>query len=297
MDEHPLIRFAEGPAGRRARLMGTGKDVWEVIATVRDNGGDAAEAARYLEIPLGLVQAAITYYGAYQDEIDQWIEANEQEAAEASAAWSAGTGSGQAVRLLLDEMLSPVIARELCARGHDVQAVAGHPEREALSDPEVLALARAERRAVVTNNVRDFRPLHVEAVLPGGPGHYGMIFMPGTTGAPRTTSAGSSQPSRSSSANTRRGRPRQRRGMAVERTSENTRAMPNPHQCALQAFGDVDALQRRTVHVVRAENPVHGSDQQSCASRRPAVMITDHVPAVRLPPDHADGRMAAAVAA
>jgi len=90
MDEHPLIRFADGPAGRRARLVGTGKDVWEVIATVRDNGGDAAEAARYLEIPLGLVQAAITCYGACQDEIDRWAEANEQEAAEASAAWSAG---------------------------------------------------------------------------------------------------------------------------------------------------------------------------------------------------------------
>jgi uncharacterized protein (DUF433 family) len=90
MDEHPLIRFADGPAGRRARLVGTGKDVWEVIATVRDNGGDAAETARYLEIPLGLVQAVITYYGAYQGEIDQWIEANEQEATEASAAWSTG---------------------------------------------------------------------------------------------------------------------------------------------------------------------------------------------------------------
>jgi predicted nuclease of predicted toxin-antitoxin system len=83
------------------------------------------------------------------------------------------------VKLLLDEMLSPVIARELLVLGHDVQAVAGHPERESLSDPEVLALARAQQRAVVTNNVRDFRPLHVEAVLPGGPGHYGMIFMPG----------------------------------------------------------------------------------------------------------------------
>jgi len=83
------------------------------------------------------------------------------------------------VRLLLDEMLSPVIARELQARGHDAEAVAGHPDREALSDPEVLALARAQRRAVVTNNVRDFRPLHVEAVMPGGPGHYGMIFMAG----------------------------------------------------------------------------------------------------------------------
>ena len=95
MDEHPLVRFAEGPAGRRARLVGTGKDVWEVIAAVRDNGGDAAETARYLEIPLGLVQAAVTYYGAYPDEIDQWIDLNEQEAAEAHAAWTAGQAAVQ----------------------------------------------------------------------------------------------------------------------------------------------------------------------------------------------------------
>jgi predicted nuclease of predicted toxin-antitoxin system len=84
------------------------------------------------------------------------------------------------MKLLLDEMLSPAIARELHARGHDVEAVAGHPEREALSDPEVLALARTEHRAVVTNNVRDFRPLHNEAIIPGGPGHFGMIFLPGS---------------------------------------------------------------------------------------------------------------------
>jgi uncharacterized protein (DUF433 family) len=90
MDEHPLVRFVDGPAGRRPRLVGTGKDVWEVIVAVRDNGGDAAEAARYLEIPLGLVQAAVAYYGAYRDEIDEWIELNEQEAAEAYAAWTAG---------------------------------------------------------------------------------------------------------------------------------------------------------------------------------------------------------------
>lgn len=95
MDEHPLIRFAEGPAGRRARLVGTGKDVWEVIAAVRDNDADAAETARYLEIPLGIVQAAITYYGAYTEEIDQWIEANEEEAAEAQAAWMAGKAAVQ----------------------------------------------------------------------------------------------------------------------------------------------------------------------------------------------------------
>jgi uncharacterized protein (DUF433 family) len=90
MDEHPLVRFVDGPGGRRARLMGTGSDVWEVIAAVRDNDGDARETADYLEQSLGLVQAAVAYYGAYPDEIDRWIERNEREAAEAHAAWLAG---------------------------------------------------------------------------------------------------------------------------------------------------------------------------------------------------------------
>ena len=48
---------------------------------------------------------------------------------------------------------------------------------------------------------------------------------------------------------------------------------------------------------VRAEKPVQGSDQQSCHPSRLTVMITGHVPAVRLPPDHAGRRMAAAVTA
>jgi hypothetical protein len=59
-----------------------------------------------------------------------------------------------------------------------VEPVAGHPDREALSDPQVLALGRSERRALVTNNLRDFRPLHHEAITPGGTGHFGAIFMP-----------------------------------------------------------------------------------------------------------------------
>lgn len=83
------------------------------------------------------------------------------------------------MRLLLDEMLSPAIASELRARGHDVQAVAEHADRAALSDPEIMVVARTQRRAIVTNNVRDFRPLHAEAVTPGGSGHFGMIFMSG----------------------------------------------------------------------------------------------------------------------
>ena len=82
------------------------------------------------------------------------------------------------MKLLLDEMLTPVIARKLCERGYDVEAVAGHPGREALSDLEIMAVARAEHRAIVTNNLRDYRPLHYEAIMPGGQGHFGMTFMP-----------------------------------------------------------------------------------------------------------------------
>jgi hypothetical protein len=83
------------------------------------------------------------------------------------------------VKLLLDEMLTPVIAQQLRDLGHDVESVARHPAREALSDVEVMALARDERRAVVTNNLVDFRPLHHQAVTPGGDGHFGMVLMPG----------------------------------------------------------------------------------------------------------------------
>jgi hypothetical protein len=90
MDEHPLVRFVDGPAGRRARLVGTGKDLWEVVAVVRENDGDVRAASEYLEVPLGLIQAAVTYYGGYPDEIDDWIELNRREIDDAHSAFEAG---------------------------------------------------------------------------------------------------------------------------------------------------------------------------------------------------------------
>lgn len=83
------------------------------------------------------------------------------------------------LKLLLDEMLSPVIAEQLRLHGYDVEAIAGDPAREGLPDRDVMELARSEHRAVVTNNVDDFRGLHNEAVVSGGTGHFGMVFMPG----------------------------------------------------------------------------------------------------------------------
>lgn len=83
------------------------------------------------------------------------------------------------MKLLLDEMLSPSIARQLRDRGYDVLAVKEHPDWQALPDTDVINLARREHRAVVTDNLRDYRPLHHEAITPGGPGHFGMVFVPG----------------------------------------------------------------------------------------------------------------------
>lgn len=90
MDEHPLVRFHDGPGGRRAALLGTGLDVAEMITTIRDNGSNVRKTARYLEIPLAAVQAAVAYYGAYRAEIDEQIALAVEEANDAQAAWVAG---------------------------------------------------------------------------------------------------------------------------------------------------------------------------------------------------------------
>ena len=67
------------------------------------------------------------------------------------------------MRLLLDEMLPPVVAEALRRRGHAVSAVAERSGLRGSSDPEILDLALAEGRAIVTENVADFRGLAAEA--------------------------------------------------------------------------------------------------------------------------------------
>ena len=89
-EDHPLVRFVDGPSGRRAALVGSGLDVWEAIATARENGHDPEETAAYLQVATGLIQAAISYYGDYRDEIDAEIALNEAEWERGYAAWEAG---------------------------------------------------------------------------------------------------------------------------------------------------------------------------------------------------------------
>jgi predicted nuclease of predicted toxin-antitoxin system len=83
------------------------------------------------------------------------------------------------VKALLDEQLSPRIAELLRNRGHDVQAVVHRSDLAGQSDRVILDAAAAEDRAVITNNVKDFRPLAAER-LARGESHGGLILLPST---------------------------------------------------------------------------------------------------------------------
>lgn len=87
MDDHPLIYFRDGAAGRRPALMGTRLDVAQVISTIKQNDNSVAEAADYLRLPVSHVEACVGYYLDYKAEIDAWIERDEEEAAAAEISW------------------------------------------------------------------------------------------------------------------------------------------------------------------------------------------------------------------
>ena len=70
-------------------------------------------------------------------------------------------------RLLLDEHYSDAIAVALCERGHDVVSVVADDSLRAASDQVVFAAAVASGRRIVTENIRDFRPLLMTALSKG----------------------------------------------------------------------------------------------------------------------------------
>ena len=86
------------------------------------------------------------------------------------------------MKALLDEQLPPRIAELLRDRGHDVQAVVDRSDLAGRSDRVILEIAAAEERAVITNNVKGFRPLVSERLAWAGRGeresHAGLILLP-----------------------------------------------------------------------------------------------------------------------
>lgn len=81
------------------------------------------------------------------------------------------------MRALLDEQLSPQIAVLLRRSGHDVEAVADRPDLLGRSDRIVFEVASNEGRAVIANNIKDFRPLAAEWLAQGRV-HAGLILLP-----------------------------------------------------------------------------------------------------------------------
>ena len=74
----PGIIFADGPTGRRARIAGTGIDVWELIATFKglDENYDKLKKA-YHWLSDQQIRAALSYYTLYPDDIEEKIARNE----------------------------------------------------------------------------------------------------------------------------------------------------------------------------------------------------------------------------
>ncbi|GAB4364980.1 MAG: hypothetical protein Kow00128_07140 [Deltaproteobacteria bacterium] len=75
----PGVVFGDGPAGRRARIEGTGIDVWEVIASYLALGKDEKRLAKaYPWLSERQILAALGYYQTYPREIEDLIEANRE---------------------------------------------------------------------------------------------------------------------------------------------------------------------------------------------------------------------------
>lgn len=73
----PGIIFGEGITGRRARIAGTGIDVWEVIRDFHGMGNSFDELREtYHWLTEKQVRAALAYYRLYPDEINERIQRN-----------------------------------------------------------------------------------------------------------------------------------------------------------------------------------------------------------------------------
>jgi uncharacterized protein (DUF433 family) len=75
----PGITFADGPAGRRARIAGTGIEVWELIAVFKGLEEDYEKLKEaYHWLSEQQIRAALSFYALYPKEIDTRIESNKE---------------------------------------------------------------------------------------------------------------------------------------------------------------------------------------------------------------------------
>jgi uncharacterized protein (DUF433 family) len=80
----PGIAFRDTPPWRRAWVIGTGLDVWEIVQALQDFGSVKRMAAEG-EIEERHIRLAQAYYAAYEEEIDAAIEENRRSVQELAA--------------------------------------------------------------------------------------------------------------------------------------------------------------------------------------------------------------------
>jgi len=85
----PGIVFADGATGRRARIAGTGIEVFEVIYAYEAFNHDKAKVKQDLsQLEMFQIDAAVAYYEAYPEEISFHLKSDEQAQAEMEALWA-----------------------------------------------------------------------------------------------------------------------------------------------------------------------------------------------------------------
>jgi hypothetical protein len=95
MADHPAIVFRDGPAGRRAVVVG-GPDVWEIVRAVKsarthegelDGDETVALVARNTGTSERQIRAAVRYWSQFPDEIDEQIHTADEAEKQALDAW------------------------------------------------------------------------------------------------------------------------------------------------------------------------------------------------------------------
>ena len=76
-EEFSRIEFRNTSIGRQPYVKQTGMAVWEFIMVASGFDMDAERTADYLRNPVENVKAALNYYNAYREEIDQALVDNE----------------------------------------------------------------------------------------------------------------------------------------------------------------------------------------------------------------------------
>lgn len=77
MRECPGIYFAHEPAGREAKVAGTGLGVWEVIRDYMAAGQDERALRKALpQLSAAQIRACLLYYAKYPQEIDAEVREN-----------------------------------------------------------------------------------------------------------------------------------------------------------------------------------------------------------------------------